>query len=77
MFTFEPNARTDPALGAPPVLVQIFDLSGALVRTVRAESGPALWDCRNDDGMLVASGAYFYRIESDRETADGKVVILH
>jgi immune inhibitor A len=76
-FTYEPSARVDPGDAAPPVLVQIFDLSGTLVRTLRAESGPAIWDCRNDGGKMVASGAYFYRIQSDNETADGKVVILH
>lgn len=77
-FIFEPErAGTQERAAAPGMVVRVYDLSGALVRTLTSSASPAMWDCRNASGAMVASGAYFYVVESGGETADGKVVILH
>ncbi|MFN0150046.1 MAG: M6 family metalloprotease domain-containing protein [bacterium] len=77
-FVFEPQSALaqEQALGGG-LVVRIHDLSGALVRRLTSDASPAMWDCRNSGGEMVASGAYFYVVESGGEVADGKVVILH
>ena len=47
-----------------PFEVHIFDLEGRLVRAIRVESGTSLarWDGRDASGVVVPSGAYFYRV---------------
>ena len=49
------------------VTLRVFDMSGRLVRTlVDANQRPgvytARWNGRNDRGLKVASGRYFYRL---------------
>jgi C1A family cysteine protease len=65
-----------------PVTLAIYDAAGRAVRTlVRSEVRPggehvAAWDGRDDGGRLVASGAYFYRLEVDGEAAVRRMVLL-
>lgn len=57
---------------------RIYDLSGRLVRTLRAEPralGFLSWDSRDDRGVLVPSGSYLLRMSSDRGAAHRIVVI--
>jgi hypothetical protein len=64
------------------VTLAIYDAAGRLVRTLvrdrdRAGGGhAAAWDGRDDGGRLVASGAYFYRLEAGGETMVRRMVLL-
>ncbi len=69
--------------GEARVSIYIYDFAGRLVRRLvdgemrgRGEHGEN-WDGRDDGGEYVASGVYFYRIETDRgEKAFGKILVL-
>ena len=67
------NNQTVVKYGVPETMrdqsahVQIFDLSGRLVRTLPGSYGSAgvhesTWDLRDNDGSSVPSGVYFYRL---------------
>jgi hypothetical protein len=61
--------------------VMVFDVSGALVRTLTDGPYPAgthvlRWDGRDDRGRELASGAYFYRLEADGARAARKLILL-
>ncbi len=70
-------------VGAEGVVAEItvHTLSGALVRRLEGEGSARLsWDCRDEDGDSVSSGAYLYRASArDAEgrlfRAMGKVVV--
>jgi len=60
--------------------LRVYDLSGKLVRTVvtgslDAGSHTARWDTRDESGKPVASGVYFYRLESGGLTATKQLVV--
>jgi hypothetical protein len=57
-----------PASGGP-VTLEVFDVTGHVVRTlVRERQGPGLkrvtWDGRGDEGAQIATGVYFYRLRA-------------
>ena len=57
------------------MLVRIFDIGGRQVRVLN--SGDRLqWDGRNDNGVPVASGGYFYLIETPKGKAKGKLILI-
>jgi len=68
------------------VKVQIYDVSGRLIRTLDLGSVPAgfyvdrsqaaYWDGRNNTGESVASGLYLYRLAAGDFSAMRKMVIL-
>ena len=63
------------------VRIRLFDVRGALVRTVAdgsypAGDGVAHWDGRNERGEPVASGIYFFRIETERGVATQRIAVL-
>jgi len=71
---------TVPSVGTP-VRLMIYDLTGRKVRTLVEEAhGPgeytAVWRGRDDRGLPVSSGVYFYRIEIGDYTVDRKMVML-
>jgi hypothetical protein len=78
------GAETHFAVGlarAADLVVGIYDLAGRRVATLfkgRAAAGTRefTWRRTRDDGSLVPSGMYFYRIVSGRETTGGKVLVL-
>jgi hypothetical protein len=60
--------------------LRIYDLSGKLVRTLvtgslAAGSHTARWDTRDESGKPVASGVYFYRLESSGLLATKQLVV--
>ena len=71
---------------ASPVTINIYDQQGQQVRQLDVGykvAGPhhshqdaAYWDGRNSWGEYVASGIYFYRIETDNYKETRKMVIL-
>jgi flagellar hook capping protein FlgD len=66
---------------AGPVTVEIFDLSGRLVRTLlsaRQEPGPhgVPWNGTDTQDRHVASGVYVVRLQSGERTLSRKIVAL-
>jgi len=63
------------------VILRVYDVRGALVRTLEDRDRPAGryevgWDGLNDRGERVASGVYFYRIVAGPFRATRKMVLL-
>ncbi|MCH7549348.1 MAG: T9SS type A sorting domain-containing protein [Candidatus Krumholzibacteriota bacterium] len=65
------------------VTLRVYNVSGQLVRTLvdddmapRAGSYAVEWDGRNDDGVRVASGIYFYRVTATGFVNTRKMVLL-
>ena len=68
------------------VTIQIYDISGRLVRTLElgwkptgaymTRASAAYWDGRNDLGERVASGTYFYTLQTRDFAATRRMVIL-
>ena len=63
------------------VKIEIYDILGQKVRTLadeRAKAGvkEVIWDGKNQAGVEVASGIYFYRMETDRFTDVKKMILI-
>ena len=63
--------------------IQIFNIKGQLVRKldcneVACKNGKYTisWDCRNENGIKVSSGIYFYKLISDNKTAIKKMLVI-
>jgi hypothetical protein len=60
-----------------PAAVRVFDLAGREVWSWRGTvypGEPIEWDGKDAAGRSLASGVYFYRVEVDERTSEGKVV---
>ncbi len=69
-----------PARGLVPVTLAVYDIRGALVKTlVSGVFAPGrhrvLWDGTNTAGARVATGVYFYRMQT-KESAQTKKMVL-
>jgi hypothetical protein len=79
---FNPNTTISYQLDqAGAVDVSIFDAAGRLVRSLyrgqqTAGDHSIGWDGRNDDGIDVASGTYYYAIQSGKGTESRGMVLL-
>jgi len=79
---FNPTTQIRLDLGqSGPVRVEIYSMEGKKVRTLLDESQLAgalelMWNGRNDQGGLVASGAYFCRMQSGRQVDTAKLLML-
>jgi hypothetical protein len=79
--TWIPYQLSEPA----DVTIQIFNLSGHLVRTLNigfrptgfytTRSAAAYWDGRNNVGERIASGVYFYTLQTQSFAATRKMLI--
>jgi uncharacterized repeat protein (TIGR01451 family) len=63
------------------VILEVFDVSGAVVRTIvdrRMSAGryTEKWDGRDDRGTDVGTGVYFFRLQSSGKTMTRKAVLL-
>ncbi len=63
------------------VTVSVYDANGRLVRTLVDEtrgtgSHDVQWDGRDDAGVTVGSGVYFYRLRAGSHTESKKMVML-
>jgi hypothetical protein len=78
------NPQTEIRFDLPAdtrVKLEVYDLGGHLVRTLRHEVLPAgrnavKWDGRDDQGRELSSGAYFYRLSGPVETLTGKMMLV-
>jgi hypothetical protein len=78
------NSTTCIRYGLPDesqVKITIFDLTGRRVKTLVNEAMKAgyytmVWDGRNETGIPVASGLYFYRINADNFTKVRKMTLV-
>jgi len=67
---FNPETSIEFFLQKPEkVLLRVFNVTGQLVRTLlnteqTTGTHTVQWDGRNENGMLVPSGLYFYRIDT-------------
>ncbi len=64
-----------------PVLLQVFDIKGALVKTLENRRLPAgnhtsSWNATNESGRPVASGIYFYRLRAGGSDITRKMILL-
>jgi hypothetical protein len=68
--------------GSGHVLLQVFSVNGELVRTLvnahhdQARTYQVTWNGRADDGRLVPSGVFFYRLESPGGSEMKKMILL-
>jgi hypothetical protein len=71
---FAITAPLEPGISAT---LEILDISGRRVATVRGPSGSQLvWDGRDRAGRLAAPGIYLYRMEVGKHLKEGRVVVL-
>jgi len=65
------------AITAPGKQVEVFDVQGRLLRTLKVSpQGETAWDLKDRSGNLVSPGIYFMSFDPAREVATRKVVIL-
>jgi hypothetical protein len=78
------SASTRIQFSTPPgqnASIRVYDATGRLVRTLYEQSGDEqpgfiVWDGRRSNGQRVASGVYFYRLESPTRTMTRKMIVL-
>jgi hypothetical protein len=63
------------------VTLSIYNVEGRLIRRLiegrlEANTYVADWDGRDDGGSKVAGGVYFLRLDTEKETATGKAVLV-
>ena len=62
-------------------IIRIYSASGVLVRVIEHQSstfsGEATWDVRNRSNQVVASGVYFYHIESGDARKVGRFTVVN
>lgn len=79
---FNPTTMLQYALPANAhVTLQIFDILGRQVRALVSEYSYAgyhevMWDGRDNNGALVSSGIYIYRIQAGRFSSTKKMILM-
>ncbi len=79
---FNPRTRINFSLAKPGrATLQVFDVSGRLVKTLLQGDLPAgdqsvLWDGTTSGGYPVATGVYFYRLETDDTVMSRRMMLL-
>jgi Tol biopolymer transport system component len=64
------------------ISLNVYDITGKLVRTLvnkKKEKGnyEIIWDGKNEDGVEVRSGIYFYRLTTGKSRQTRKMVLIH
>ncbi|MCK4539135.1 MAG: T9SS type A sorting domain-containing protein, partial [Candidatus Krumholzibacteria bacterium] len=79
---FNPSTTIEFGLAeASPVSLNIYDAAGRLVRVIIDETLPAahyseVWDGKDGSGKAVASGVYFYRLNTKTFSENRKMILL-
>lgn len=79
---FNPSTTIGFSVGqASPVSIAVYNVKGELIRTLLKDNlaegrYTAIWNGKNDDGMSVASGVYFCRLEIGDFKAVKKMLLL-
>jgi hypothetical protein len=65
-----------------PVRLEIFDISGRLVRSLvdqvqAANEYETAWDGRDRSGRGLSAGVYFLRLKAGGKTASQRIVLMH
>lgn len=77
-----PETQIQYTLSVPgKVQIQIYNISGQLVRAfdigyLQPGSYSVTWDGRRHDGLPVASGVYFYKIQAGLHSVTNRMVLL-
>jgi len=77
-----PETQINYTLGvSEDVNIQVYNISGQLVRTYdvgyqEPGSYSLRWDGRHQNGQLVTSGVYFYRIQAGPHSVTNRIVLL-
>ena len=62
--------------------IRIYNVAGELIKTIEHNSNNsvassiAVWDLKNEDQQLVSAGLYFYHLESDIGSKEGKFIVI-
>jgi len=56
--------------------INIYDLTGALVKTISTKEGIAIWDATDNSGRSVSSGIYFVRVVTPQTVVTKKLLYL-
>ncbi len=79
---FNPTTTISYYLPRPEwVVLTIYDVAGRSVRRLVDENvtfgrTDVTWDGRNDNGTMVGSGVYFYRLEAGKKVITRKLTVL-
>jgi parallel beta-helix repeat protein len=81
---FNPSTTIKFRVESPArVTLRIYDVTGRLIRTLvdeamegSAKERLAVWDGRNNDGVSVRSGVYFYRLAAGKRTETRKLLLV-
>jgi hypothetical protein len=78
---FNAETKIDFRTQGGDVKIEVYDLTGSLVKTIidgSMEAGvhSVIWDGKNSDGNLVSTGVYFYKLSSDYGTSVKKMTML-
>ena len=61
-----------PSLGTSGLDIKIYTMTGRFVRDISA----ALWDGKNTDGNLVASGSYMFVVKTSAGSSSGRLAVI-
>ncbi|MCB5261323.1 MAG: T9SS type A sorting domain-containing protein [Candidatus Cloacimonetes bacterium] len=64
-----------------PVKIELYNLKGQLLRVLVDENKPAgrneaFWDGKDQTGAQVGSGCYYYKMQTGKYSATGKMILL-
>jgi len=63
--------------------LKIYNIRGQLVKTFKSDTlkketnNKITWDCKDDNGKMLANGIYFYKLKADSNSIIKKMLILH
>jgi hypothetical protein len=80
-ITISPNpikgsSYIDASGFAPGALFRVYSTEGRLVRTIALSQGVTLFDSKDDKGVRLQAGAYFYKANDKDHTVTGSIILL-
>jgi len=83
LYLFDPSTTIQLELPVPSIIqLKIFSVDGQLSATLvndERQTGQYLgyWNRRDESGLLVNSGIYFYRLDSKHFSQSRKIILIH